>query len=60
VDRELVDTMISVLYGGEARDGRRPFHLAYLNHRRVARAQDVGALLDALRESLAARFARWT
>jgi hypothetical protein len=59
VDRELVDTMISVLYGGEARDGRWPFHLAYLNHKRIARMHDASALLDALRDALDARLARW-
>ncbi len=59
VDRERIDTMISVLYGGEARDGRRPFHLAYLNHKRVARTHDMDELLEALREALRTRFARW-
>jgi hypothetical protein len=52
---EVVDTMVSVLHGGEARGPRRPFHLLYLNHRQVARAQHFEVGLAALREALNVR-----
>lgn len=57
-DDDLIDTMVSMLYGGEARDGRKPFHLAYLNHKRIARAHDFGEALTLLGAAVRARLTR--
>jgi hypothetical protein len=59
-DDDLIDTMLSVLHGGEARDGRRPFHLAYLNHKRVARSHDFDELLAVLGGALKVRLEKKT
>jgi hypothetical protein len=45
LDEDVIDVMVSILYGGEPNDGLRPFHLAYVNHKRVARTHDFDELL---------------
>ena len=57
-DDDLIDTMLSVLHGGEPRDGRRPFHLAFLNHKRVARSDNFETVLSELNVALTARLTR--
>jgi hypothetical protein len=57
-DDDLVDTMLSVLHGGAPQDGRRPFHLAFLNHKRVARSDDFDSVLRDLGAALHARLTR--
>jgi hypothetical protein len=57
-DNDLIDTMLSVLHGGMAREGHRPFHLVFLNHKRIARSDDFDATLAALSAALNTRLAR--
>lgn len=45
IDEDVIDVMVSILYGGEPNEGVRPFHLAYVNHKRAARTHDFDELL---------------
>ena len=54
-DTLFADAMISVVYGGDALNGRRPFHAGYLNFKRVARNHDMTQVLDRVAAALYAR-----
>jgi hypothetical protein len=55
-----LDTVISVLHGGVARDGRTPFHVIYLNHKRIAREPNFETALMLLQSALNSRIARFS